>query len=167
MTPKRSGIRILTIGGYGFTQEKFLSTLTSAKVDTFVDLRQRRGVRGAQYAFLNSTRLQDALAGAGIKYVYIPELAPPPEIRSKQKAQDAATGIAKRERTALSDEFVRAYEQEVLNKYSADDFFKVVGDGAANVALFCVETLPDACHRSLVAKRLSESCEVIVEHLKP
>ncbi len=47
-------MRIVTIGGYGFTEDAFINALKGAGVDAFVDIRQRRGMRGSKYAFLNS-----------------------------------------------------------------------------------------------------------------
>ena len=54
--------RIATIGVYGFAAETFLDTLTGADVGLLLDLRQRRGVRGPDYSWANSARLQRALA---------------------------------------------------------------------------------------------------------
>jgi hypothetical protein len=34
-------------------------------------------------------------------------------------------------------------------------------------ALLCVERDPEACHRSLIAKRLTEQHRVTIEHLRP
>ena len=72
--------------------------------DLFVDVRQRRGVRGSKYAFLNSTRLQERLGALGIRYLHLKELAPTAEIRAIQKAKDAEDGGGKRVRngTVLS-----------------------------------------------------------------
>ena len=40
-------------------------------------------------------------------------------------------------------------------------------DGAATVALMCVEREPAACHRSLLAERLRHELGVEVIHLAP
>ena len=45
--------RVVTIGAYGFSADRFFAALREAGVDTFLDIRQRRGVRGAEYAFAN------------------------------------------------------------------------------------------------------------------
>lgn len=42
--------RLVTVGVYGFTAERFLTALEQAKVDVLLDVRQRRGVRGSEYA---------------------------------------------------------------------------------------------------------------------
>ena len=57
-----------------------------------LDVRQRRGVRGREYAWANSARLQAALAEAGIGYGHHPELAPTTELRQLQYAEDDRRG---------------------------------------------------------------------------
>jgi uncharacterized protein (DUF488 family) len=158
---------IVTIGGYGFTEEAFLRALREARVDTFVDVRQRRGMRGARYAFLNSSRLQKMLASAGIRYVHARELAPTPSVRDIQRNEDVAAGTAKRDRTRLSPVFVEKYCSEVLEKLNAEALHRIV-DGAKVVALFCVEGSPTACHRSLAAAHLAQTFRLCspVEHLR-
>lgn len=160
-------MRVVTIGGYGYDEAGFLRALRDAKVDTFVDIRQRRGMRGARYSFLNSARLQKAVAGAGIRYLHLRDLAPTTEVRDAQKKADEAAAVGKRGRDRLSDEFVRGYRDHVLAGYSAEAFATAVGSEARVVALFCVEGRADACHRSLVAEFLREKMGVSVEHLRP
>ncbi len=53
--------KIVTIGAIGYSAEAFFRALQQAGVDTFVDVRRRRAVRGADYAFANSQRLQARL----------------------------------------------------------------------------------------------------------
>ncbi len=55
-------MKIYTIGVYGSTEEEFFGKLTKSKIDLFCDIRQRRGVRGRQYAFVNSSYLQKKLS---------------------------------------------------------------------------------------------------------
>lgn len=160
-------MRIITIGGYGFAQDTFLAALKGAGVDTFADLRQRRGLRGKQYAFLNSTRLQASLVAAGIRYVHLSALAPPSEVRDVQRRQDAIQGDAKRSREALSPDFIDEYRRKVLAGYSASDFIRDVGVTTSAVALFCVERTPSACHRSIVAHHLGTLLDVVPEDLLP
>ena len=68
--------RIATIGVYCFTAATFIDTLERADVTLLIDVRQRRGVRGAQFAWANSRRLQASLAAAEIAYSHHVELAP-------------------------------------------------------------------------------------------
>lgn len=69
-------MRLATVGVYGFTLDDFRTALHEADVRLLLDVRQRRGVRGSEYAWANSKRLQAALADAGIEYRPLPELAP-------------------------------------------------------------------------------------------
>jgi len=61
---------IYTIGVYGLTEADFFQKLLDSNIDTFCDIRRRRAVRGSQYAFVNSKRLQDKLEKLSIRYVY-------------------------------------------------------------------------------------------------
>ena len=157
----------VTIGVYGFDEASFFQALQNAGVDTFCDLRARRGVRGSAYAFANSERLQARLAGLGIRYLHRPELAPSQALRQRQADTDKSNKTAKRQRTMLSPNFVDAYKQEVLAKFDSTGFVTGLGPDAQVVALFCVEREPAACHRSLLATRLAEEQGVQVTHLMP
>lgn len=160
-------LRIVTIGVYGYTPETFFAALQSAGVDTFVDVRQRRGVRGAEYAFANSQRLQRRLAELGIRYQHRKDLAPTTAMRQRQYEADKAAGVGKRQRTTLGPAFIEAYETDILADFSAEAFVERLPAGAQVAALLCVERDPAACHRSLVAERLQEDVGVDVEHLMP
>ena len=67
---------LATIGVYGWNLDAFLHALAAADVALLLDVRQRRGVRGSDYTWANSLRLQDALAQAGIAYRHHPERDP-------------------------------------------------------------------------------------------
>ncbi len=162
MTP-----RLVTIGVYGASAEAFFRALQEAGVDTFVDLRRRRGVRGSEYAYANSQRLQARLAELGIRYVHLLELAPTEAVRRVQYAADAETKTAKRARDALSPQFIAAYQEEILARQTPALFWEALPAGARVVALFCVEREAAACHRSLVADWLAEQEEIVVEHIVP
>jgi uncharacterized protein (DUF488 family) len=158
--------RLATIGVYGFTVEEFLTALRSADVRLLLDVRQRRGVRGPEYAWANSKRLQAALVGAGIAYEHRPELAPTTELRKLQYAEDDRRGVGKRSRTELARAYRERYTEEILDHADLDAVVaELPSDGAA--ALLCVERDPEACHRSLIAARLAERHGVSVEHLRP
>ena len=71
--------QLRTIGVYGFDASSFLESLNKGGVSMLLDVRQRRGVRGTQYAWANSQRLQASLAAAGIGYRHHRDLAPTTE----------------------------------------------------------------------------------------
>lgn len=146
-----------TIGVYNSTEEEYFNKLVENDIDTFCDIRQRRGVRGAKYAFVNSNRLQNKLNELEIKYAHILNLAPTSEIRNLQKEADLEQGHLKRERNRLGEVFTNAYKDKVLNSFDFDAFFeKLEQVGASRVVLFCVEEKPEACHRSIVTERLDQ-----------
>jgi uncharacterized protein (DUF488 family) len=159
--------KIVTIGVYGYTEETFFEALRNARVQVFYDIRWRRGVRGAEYAFVNHKRLQARLESLGIEYLHRRDLAPTPEIRQRQKDADKAVKVAKRKRGSLSPDFISAYQDEILSGFDACAFLDEIPEGTNVVALFCVEREPAACHRSLIADRLGRVAEVTVEHLRP
>lgn len=154
-----------TIGVYGFDGPGFIRALQEAEVGLVLDVRQRRGVRGSQYAWANAKRLQAALAEAGIAYSHLPELAPTTEMRQLQYEEDARKGEGKRSRSELAPAYVERYTEEILDHVDLDPIVKFVG--ANRAALLCVERDPEACHRSLVAARLEAELGLQVEHLRP
>lgn len=159
--------KIITIGAIGYSADAFFSALLDAGVDTFIDIRRRRAVRGAAYAFANSQRLQARLAELGIRYIHRLELAPPAAVRQRQAEADAAAGVAKRKRTELSPTFVALYRREVLASFDPQSLRDDLPPDAAVIALMCVEREPAACHRSLLAEELRQAWGVEVEHLVP
>lgn len=147
--------RIATIGVYEFDGTSFIRALDEEGVTQVIDIRQRRGVRGSDYAWANAQRLQKRLADARIGYEYHPELAPDTEMRHLQYREDAKQGVGKRSRERLSGEYIRVYTKEILDLVPLEPLVNrlpVQGIGA----LLCVEATASACHRSLVAGRLAE-----------
>src|SRR5690606_4536162 len=107
---------IYTIGAYGHSERSFFQLLLDARIDVLCDIRQRRGMRGGRYAFLNSIRLQRRLQEHGIEYRHLKELAPPSGIRDQQKAADVLAGISKKQRTSLSAEFTSHFRADILER---------------------------------------------------
>jgi uncharacterized protein (DUF488 family) len=153
---------VSTIGVYGFSADTFLATLRDAGVRRIVDVRQRRGVRGPEYAWANARRLQDALAAAGVEYEHRRDLAPTTELRHLQYAEDARQGVGKRSRVELAPEYVRRYTAEILDGVDLAPLAE-----RAPFALLCVERDPEACHRSLIAERLRAEHGLEVVDLRP
>ena len=150
-------MEFFTIGVYNSTEQEYFKKLVDNNIDTFCDIRQRRGVRGAKYAFVNSNRLQQKLNDLDIKYAHIKDLAPTKEIRELQKEADEQQGASKRNRNELGKVFSAAYKDRILSKFDFDSFFKKLDDiGASRVVLFCVEENPKACHRSIVTNKLEQ-----------
>ena len=153
---------VATIGVYGWTLETFVVALRTARMPKVIDVRQRRGVRGSEYAWANAQRLQAALAKAGLAYHHHKELAPTTELRQLQYAEDAKQGAGKRSRGSLAALYRERYANEILDRA---DLASLVPELPA--ALLCVERDPEACHRSLIAERLAAAYDVDVVHLRP
>jgi len=109
-------LSMATIGVNGFNGESFLQRLRRADVRVLLDVRQRRGVRGPEYAWASSRRLQATLAHARIAYEHHPELAPTTELRRLQYAEDDRRGVGKRSRSELATEYARRYTTEILDR---------------------------------------------------
>jgi uncharacterized protein (DUF488 family) len=154
-----------TIGVYGFDRESFLAALGGARVELLLDVRQRRGVRGSEYAWANAQRLEAALAEAGIAYTHLKELAPTTAMREAQYRWDEERGVGKRNRTVLAPVYVERYTEEVLDRVELDPVVRWIGEKPA--ALMCVERDAEACHRSLIAARLHEKFGFETRHLRP
>ena len=159
-------LRLTTIGVYGFDAETFAAALDDAGVGLVVDVRQRRGVRGPEYAWANSARLQAALADAGTEYRHHRELAPTTELRRLQYREDARLGVGKRSRAELAPEYRERYTKEILDRVDLAPIVAAMPADAAS-ALFCVERDPEACHRSIVAERLAAEFGVPISHIVP
>ena len=157
---------IVTIGVYGFDSESFLQRLRHADVRLLLDLRQRRGVRGPEYSWANSVRLQRALAAADIGYRHVKELAPTTELRHLQYREDDRQGVGKRNRIALAPEYAERYTREILDPFDLGALVAELPSDSVT-ALFCVECDPEACHRSLVAARLRAEYGLPVTDLRP
>jgi uncharacterized protein (DUF488 family) len=155
-----------TIGVYDWALDSFLDALRVANVGVVLDVRQRRGVRGSEYAWANSARLQNALADAAVEYRHHPELAPTTELRELQYAVDEERGVGKRSRDELAPEYRRRYVAEILDRADLAAVLDGLPSDAAAV-LLCVERDPEACHRSLIAERLADEHGAHVFHLRP
>jgi uncharacterized protein (DUF488 family) len=156
---------IATIGVYGFDLGSFLAALADAGVTVVLDVRQRRGVRGPQYAWANSQRLQAALAAADLDYRHLKELAPTTELRQLQYREDDRLGEGKRSRTKLALDYARRYTEEILNPADLTPIAALAEERLP--ALLCVERDPEACHRSLIAARLERNWGLEVLDLRP
>ena len=155
---------IATVGVYKSSLDDFLDKLRRNRVSMVVDVRQRRGVRGREYAWANSLRLQAALKQAGIQYRHVAELAPTTELRELQYRQVKRLKVGKRSRVELAEEYRRRYLHEVLDQVELGILLESLPDDAT-FALLCVERDVRACHRSLIAARLQAQYGVAVVSL--
>ena len=112
-------------------------------------------MRGPQYAWANSRRLQAALAEARESNTATTRAradhratpAPVPRGRPARRRQALANGTA--------PEYVKRYTREILDRVDLDPVVAAM-PAQGRSGLFCVERDPEACHRSLIAARLTE-----------
>jgi uncharacterized protein (DUF488 family) len=159
--------QIVTIGVYGFGSDEFFRALVDHNVDVFCDIRLRRGLRGSEYAFANSEQLQKKLGELNIRYIHCKDVAPSLDVRALQEQEDKRRKEARRKRQELGEAFKQAYTQERLVHLDSAQFLERVGKDSQVVALFCVEREPEACHRSLLAKKLAKDLGLQVTHIRP
>jgi uncharacterized protein (DUF488 family) len=159
-------MKFYTLGVYGTTEAEFFRKLLGNRIGVFCDIRARRAVRGADYAFANAARLETKLEKLKIAYIPVKELATPPNIQKLQRQIDAKAGVSQRQREQLSPVFAAAYTKTVLESFDFDQLIQQLKAlQARRVALFCVEKSPAACHRSLVAERLHALYGYSIVHL--
>ena len=159
-------MKFYTIGVYGKTETDFFTALDNHNIDLFCDIRQRRGVRGKKYSFVNSLKLQKKLSELNIKYLHIKDLAPTKEIREAQKEEDTRKNILKRDRIQLGEKFISEYNKQIIEVFNFEDLFEYfIKNNLKKIVFFCVEEEVLACHRSLVAKRIVETYTQEIEDL--
>ena len=90
-----------------------------------------------------------------------PPPAPSSTRRTKQRTRRNGSG------RSLSPAFIESYRRERLDGFDSAGFLADLGPDARVVVLFCVEREPAACHRSLLAERLTHDLGVKVTHLTP
>lgn len=139
-------------GVYGETEDSFFQKIIDKKITLFIDVRNRRGMRGSKYKFVNSIYLQNKLKELGIQYIHLKGLAPTSKIRQVQKVQDQLNNETKQKRTKLSSEFIEDYNKNILSEFDFDHLRKLIAQ--ENALFFCVEAEDDSCHRSLIVERL-------------
>jgi len=159
-------LEFYTIGVYGSTEKSFFDKLVANQIDTFCDIRNRRGVRGSKYGYVNSKKLQQKLQEINIKYLHILDLSPSKEIRALQKQADKESGVLKSERTQLGSVFRAEYSSRVLNKFDFNKFIDLLKqNNSRKIVLFCVEQEATACHRSIVAEKIATDLKLPIKHL--
>jgi len=159
-------MHFFTIGVFNSTEEEFFKKLIKNKIDHFCDIRQRRGVRGSKYSFVNSNKLQEKLAQLGIHYEYISGLAPTQQIRDIQNKIDLDKHELKTERKVLAKSFSTEYKSRILNHFDFNSLLKNFKQlGSKRIVFFCVEELASACHRSLVAEKLEDDFHLKLTNL--
>jgi len=142
---------VATIGYQAATVPSFLRTLAAARIELLVDVR---AVAGSRRPGFSKTPLAANLHGAGIDYLHLRGLGTPAPGRAAARAG--------------RHEEMRAIFLKHLEQHEARAELDVLADivrGGRRVCLLCFEADPAHCHRTLVAKALSELVPIEVRHL--
>jgi uncharacterized protein (DUF488 family) len=141
---------VATIGYQGTTIAAVLQALTEARVELLVDVR---AVAGSRRPGFSKTPLAANLHGAGIDYLHLRGLGTPAPGRAAARAG--------------RHEEMRAIFLKHLEQHEARAELDVLADivrGGRRVCLLCFEADPAHCHRTLVAKALSELVPIDLRH---
>jgi uncharacterized protein (DUF488 family) len=132
---------LVSVGYEGRTLPELVEELRALHVTVVADVRERASSRRPGFA---RTRLATGLAAAGIRYVHLPTLGSPPELRAGLHGDPP-------------DE-ARARYGELLRTRGADALEELAGLVRAEpTAVLCVERDEDRCHRWCVVRALEEA----------
>lgn len=158
-------IQFYTLGAYHLDSEGFFYRIKQNNIDAFLDIRERRVVKWPKFSFANSRHLQASLKEMNVHYEYIKELAPTKSIREAQMFEDQLNRKRAKNRQVLGDVFKQKYREEVLAHFDLKQLAeRLEHEGYRRVLLFSAESVPLACHRSLVSSEL-EKLNYSITHL--
>jgi uncharacterized protein (DUF488 family) len=141
--------KLYTIGYEAAALDDFIATLTTADVDTLVDVRElpmsrRRG--------FSKTALSAALKEAGIEYLHVRELGSPRDMRHRLREDKDYKIFFKAFNKYLT-------QQQGLLRDLATEFTN------QKVAFMCYEKQHTECHRSSVADAFAKILNITPQHL--
>ena len=140
--------QIFTIGYEGAALEDFVETLKLVDVHLLLDVRELPMSRRKGFS---KTALREALESVGIDYRHEKQLGSPKEIRHQLRE------------TWDYDTFFEAFE---IHLEEQTDLLDELADSlTGHIALLCFERDHKTCHRTPVAKALSERTGVRPKHL--
>ena len=142
--------KIVTIGAYGYDADRFFAALQGAGVDTFCDVRRRRGVRGSEYAFANRARLEARLAELGIRYVFVGDSL-------GGRPDDPACYVDGRV------DYDRVREQPFFQR--GIERVQAAHAQQSRVVLMCSEGKPEQCHRTKLIGETLVALGIPVVHI--
>jgi uncharacterized protein (DUF488 family) len=143
-------ITLTTIGYEAADLADFIATLRAASVRRVIDIRQLAISRRKGFA---KTALSAALAAADISYVHLRGLGDPKAGRDAARAGDI-----RRFRNIFN-----AHMRTDAAQADLQTALRLVADGCA--CLMCFERDHTKCHRSMVAKAISDSLPVAIRHI--
>jgi uncharacterized protein (DUF488 family) len=144
---------LFTIGFTRKSLEQFITLLRNARVDAVVDVRRHNTSQLAGFAKRDDLEFL-LREGFGIRYQWLSELAPPPELLARYRQDGDWESYAAEFRRLIQTEGMLDAATPILDQY-------------ARPCLLCAEDEAEECHRSLLAKALeAERPGLTVKHLR-
>ncbi|MFC1735385.1 DUF488 family protein [Candidatus Hydrogenedentota bacterium] len=139
-----------TLGYEGASIDAFLNTLVRKGVRHVLDVRKNPISR--RYGFHKSS-LQRLCGNLDIDYSHFPQVGIPSEFRKNLKTSSDYKKLFK------------MYERDILSSNS--ETIQQISDIMASepAVLVCSEASPQSCHRSVLARAVSESTKLTIRHL--
>ena len=144
--------KLYTIGYERVGQADFVAALKAAKIKTLVDVREVANSRRAGFA---KKSLSAALDEAGIAYIHMKSLGTPKLGREAARRGDTPT-------------MTRIYEAKLVEP-EAQLGLAETADLAkrGRTCIMCLEHDWRGCHRTIVARHITEDFGIKPEHLSP
>lgn len=141
---------LFTIGYEGASLSDFIATLQHSGVERLLDVRE---VAQSRRPGFSKNALATALAEVGIQYTHLRQLGDPKAGREAARRGDIEAFLS-----IFEDHLELQPTREALQ--TAAEICK-----SEATVLLCFERNPQLCHRTLVAKRLTDLCSLSVRHL--
>lgn len=141
---------LFTIGYEGASLADFVASLQHSGVERVLDVRE---IAQSRRRGFSKNVLAAALAEAGIGYTHLRQLGDPKAGREAARRGDFTT--------------FQSIFQDHLELPETKEALKTAADICQHevTVLLCFERNPQLCHRTLVAKRLTDLCSLSVRHL--
>lgn len=141
---------IFTIGYEGAAPQDFVATLQHWGIQRVLDVRE---IAQSRRRGFSKNALASALIEAGINYTHLRQLGDPKDGREAARRGDIKSF------QSIFESHLELPETKAALREAAD----ICRSEAT--ALLCFERNPQLCHRTLVAKRLTDLCFLSVRHL--
>jgi uncharacterized protein (DUF488 family) len=142
---------VYTLGYEGLSIDEFFGLLTENGILHLIDVR--RDPVSRRYGFHKKT-LSNLCEGYGIEYTHLPELGIESKYRKGLKTEADRKALLSR------------YEAETISreKEAVALLSRLMSERPC--VLVCVESDPNRCHRSILAKAVAEMSGLSIRHLK-
>ena len=141
---------LFTIGYEGAELQDFLATLRIAGVQHLLDVRE---IAQSRRRGFSKNALAGALADVGMRYTHMRQLGDPKAGREAARRGDIQAF------QSIFEDHLKLPQTKAALAVAA----RVCEEEAT--ALLCFERNPQLCHRTLVAKRLTDLCSLSVRNL--